>query len=156
MVSCPSPRRPATPPPRRPVRPWPPSALAYRGTLPGMPPAEGDDVLGSNRGVWPASLIMFALSLLLGWIPFIGPAIAGFVGGMQAGTTGSAILAALIPSLLLTAFVWLLGVVLDLAIIATFLGIGLFMILLIGALPLVLGAWIGGYIAEGRRTSGRV
>jgi len=110
-------------------------------------------MFGSNRGVWPAWLIMFVLSLLLGWIPFVGPAVAGFVGGMQAGTTGGALVAAIIPSLLVTAIVWLLGVVLDLAIIATLLGIGLFMVLLVGTIPLLLGAWIGGYMAEGRGRS---
>ena len=110
-------------------------------------------MFGSNRGVWPAWLIMFVLSLLLGWIPFVGPAVAGFVGGMQAGTTGSALVAAIVPSLLVTAIVWLLGVVLDLAIIATLLGIGLFMVLLVGTIPLLLGAWVGGYMAEGRTRS---
>lgn len=54
----------------------------------------------SNRGVWPAWLWMFVLALLLGWIPFIGPAIAGFVGGLQAGDTRSALIAALIPSVI--------------------------------------------------------
>lgn len=113
-------------------------------------------MLGSNRGVWPAWLIMFVLSLLLGWLPFIGPAIAGFVGGMQAGSTGSALVAALIPAIVVTALVWLLGTVFGLPIIAAFLGIGLFMLLLIGALPLVVGAWIGGYMAENRRSSGAI
>lgn len=107
-------------------------------------------MLGSNRGVWPAWLIMFVLSLLLGWLPFIGPAIAGWVGGMQAGTVGSALTAAVIPALILTAFVWLLGFVFDIAFVATLVSIGLFMVLVIGALPLLVGAWIGGAMAESR------
>jgi hypothetical protein len=107
-------------------------------------------MFGSNRGVWPAWLIMFVLSLLLGWLPFIGPAIAGWVGGMQAGSTGSALVAAIIPAVILTAFLWLIGIVLDFALLATLLGIGLFMVLVVGALPLLVGAWIGGAMSESR------
>ena len=112
-------------------------------------------MFGSNRGVWPAWLIMFVLSLLLGWLPFIGPAIAGWVGGMLAGSTGSALLAAMIPAVILTAFLWLIGVVLDFALLAALLGVGLFMILLVGALPLLVGAWIGGAMADSRVRSAR-
>ena len=110
-------------------------------------------MFGRNRGVWPAWLIMFVLSVLLGWLPIIGPAIAGYVGGMQAGSTGSAMVAALVPAVAVTAIVWLLGAVLDIAILATLLGIGVFMVLVIGALPLLVGAFAGGWMAEGRRSS---
>jgi hypothetical protein len=113
-------------------------------------------MFGSNRGVWPAWLIMFVLSLLLGWLPVIGPAIAGFVGGMQAGSTGSAIVAALVPAIVVSAIVWLLGAVLDIAILATLLGIGVFMVLVVGALPLLVGAFAGGWMAAGRRSSSGV
>src|SRR5918999_3485772 len=68
----------------------------------------------SNRGVWPAWLWMFILALLLGWLPFIGPAIAGFVGGLQAGDAGSALVAAIIPSIIVAALIFLLGAVVGL------------------------------------------
>lgn len=106
-----------------------------------------------NRGVWPAWLWMFILSLLLGWLPFIGPGIAGFVGGLQAGSVGSALMAALIPSLIVAGIIFLLGSVLDLAIIAALVGIGVFMVLLLGTVPLLLGAWIGGAMSERRTTT---
>ena len=110
-------------------------------------------MFGSNRGVWPAWLIMLVLSILLGWLPFVGPAIAGFVGGMQAGATGPAIIAALIPAVAVTAFVWILGALFDIAFVAALLGIGIFMVLVVGALPLLVGAFAGGWMAEGRRSS---
>jgi hypothetical protein len=115
-----------------------------------MSRAEHDGMLSSNRGVWPAWLWMFILSLLLGWLPFIGPAIAGFVGGLQAGDVGSALVAAIIPSLIVAAFVLLLGSVLALPILAALVGVGIFMVLLVGTVPLLVGAWIGGAMAEGR------
>lgn len=100
--------------------------------------------------IWVASLWMFVLSLLLGWLPFVGPAIAGVVGGLQAGTIGSALVAAIIPSLIVAAVIWLLGAVLDLAILGFVAGIGVFVVLLIGTLPLLGGALVGGYFAENR------
>jgi hypothetical protein len=95
---------------------------------------------------------MFILSLLLGWLPFIGPAIAGFVGGLQAGEVGSALVAAIIPSLIVAALIFLLGTVLALPIIGALVGVGLFMVLIVGTVPLLLGAWIGGAMAERRGT----
>jgi hypothetical protein len=107
-------------------------------------------MLTQNRGVWPAWLWMFILSLLLGWLPFIGPAIAGFVGGLQAGDVGSALIAAIVPSLIVTGIVFLLGTVLALPIIGALVGAGVFMVLLVGTVPLLLGAWIGGAMAQRR------
>lgn len=118
-----------------------------------MTPAQVAGMFGSNRGVWPAWLIMFILSLLLGWLPLIGPAIAGLVGGLQAGTVGSALLAAIIPSIAAAVVIWLVGFVLDIAILAFLAGIGIFVVLLMGTLPLLVGAWIGGYMAENRTGS---
>jgi hypothetical protein len=120
-----------------------------------MSRAEHDGMLSSNRGVWPAWLWMFILSLLLGWLPFIGPAIAGFVGGLQAGDVGSALVAAIIPSLIVAAFVLLLGSVLALPILAALVGVGIFMVLLVGTVPLLVGAWIGGAMAESRGGTAR-
>jgi hypothetical protein len=44
---------------------------------------------------------MFVLSILLFWMPVAGPLIAGFVGGRKSGSIGNAILAALLPGLLI-------------------------------------------------------
>ena len=104
----------------------------------------------NNRGVWPAWLWMFILALLLGWLPFIGPAMAGFVGGTQAGDVGSALLAAVIPSLIVAALILFLGTVIGLPIVAALLGAGIFMVLILGTVPLLLGAWLGGMMAERR------
>ena len=108
-------------------------------------------MLTQNRGVWPAWLWMFILALLLGWLPFIGPAIAGFIGGLQAGDTGSALVAAIIPSLIVAGIIFLLGTVLALPIIGVLVGVGIFMVLLLGTVPLLIGAWLGGMMASNRR-----
>jgi hypothetical protein len=50
-----------------------------------------------SRGmVW-----MFVLSILLFWMPILGPLIAGFVGGRKSGSVGNAILAAILPGILI-------------------------------------------------------
>jgi hypothetical protein len=108
-------------------------------------------MLTGNRGVWPAWLWMFILALLLGWLPFIGPAIAGFVGGLQAGDTGSALVAAIIPSVIVAGLIFLFGTVLALPIVGALVGIGVFMVLLLGTVPLLIGAWLGGMLATSRR-----
>jgi hypothetical protein len=107
----------------------------------------------NNRGVWPAWLWMFLLALLLGWLPFIGPAIAGFVGGLQAGDVGSALVAAIIPSLIVGAVVFVLGTLVGVPIIAALVGAGIFMVLVLGTIPLLLGAWLGGFMSERRTPS---
>ena len=108
-------------------------------------------MLTQNRGVWPAWLWMFVLALLLGWLPFIGPAIAGFVGGLQAGDVGSALVAAIIPSLIVAGLVFVFGTVLALPVIGVLVGAGVFMVLLLGTIPLLIGAWLGGMMASSRR-----
>src|SRR5918992_6380527 len=107
-------------------------------------------MLTQNRGVWPAWLWMFILVLLLGWLPFIGPAVAGFIGGLQAGDVRSALVAAIIPSLIVAAVIFALGTLVGVPVIAALVGAGLFMVLVLGTLPLLLGAWIGGYMSVRR------
>ena len=46
-----------------------------------------------------ATLWMFVLSLLLFWLPIVGPLIAGFVGGRKAGSLSNSIVAAFLPAI---------------------------------------------------------
>lgn len=54
-------------------------------------------------------LWMFVLSILLFWLPILGPLIAGFVGGRKAGTLGNAILAVILPGIVFGVLVFLLA-----------------------------------------------
>jgi hypothetical protein len=94
-----------------------------------------------------AMVWMILLSILLFWLPAIGPAIAGFVGGRKARGVGPAILAALLPTVvfggLLFAFATALTGVPVLGAIA---GIGGLAIALAHTGPLLLGAIIGGAV----------
>ena len=95
-----------------------------------------------------ASFWMLLLSLLLFWLPGLGSLIAGLVGGKMAGGAGRGLLASILPSLLLGAALlaitqWLTGTMW----MAALAGIGGFMIAVIGAGAMVIGALIGGLLA---------
>ena len=55
---------------------------------------------------------MFLLSILLFWLPFIGPLVAGFVGGRKAGSLGNAIVAVFLPGAVFGIALFFLGSVL--------------------------------------------
>jgi hypothetical protein len=59
-----------------------------------------------------AAAWMFGLSILLFWLPIVGPLIAGFVGGRKAGTVGNAILAALLPGIVFGVLLFFVGTML--------------------------------------------
>lgn len=54
-------------------------------------------------------LWMFIISLLLIWLPALGPLIAGIVGGKVAGGAMRGILAALLPGVMLAVFLFAFG-----------------------------------------------
>ena len=105
--------------------------------------------VSADRGsVGSAMLWMIGLSILLFWIPTIGPLIAGFVGGRKAGGIGAAFVAAIIPAILVGVLLVLLGTLVDLPIIGALVGAGLFFIILFESIPLLIGAVGGGAMNE--------
>ena len=105
--------------------------------------------VSANRGsVGSATLWMVGLSILLFWIPTVGPLIAGFVGGRKAGGIGSAIVAGIIPAILVGILLFLLGTLIELPIIGALVGAGLFFIILFESAPLLIGAIFGGAMNE--------
>ena len=91
-----------------------------------------------------ATLWMFLLSVLLFWLPVIGPLVAGFVGGRKAGSFGNAILAAILPGLIVGGILFFLASLLTGMPLFGFLaGLGGFALLAIHVVPLIIGAAIG-------------
>ena len=92
---------------------------------------------------------MFLISILLFWLPVIGPLVAGFVGGKKAGSIGSAILAVFLPAFIIFLLLFFGGTLLSgLPVIGVVAGFSGFMLALVGIGPLLLGAIIGGAMAE--------
>jgi hypothetical protein len=87
---------------------------------------------------------MFILSILLFWLPVVGPFIAGFVGGRKAGTLGNAVLAVFLPGIVFGVALFLFsGVLLGLPILAAVAGAGGFVLALAHVGPMLLGAILG-------------
>ena len=91
---------------------------------------------------------MTVVSLLLFWLPVLGPAIAGFVGGRKAGGVGRAILAAVLPGVLFGAALFVLASALTgVPLLGAVAGLGGIAIVFAHIGPLLLGAIIGGAVA---------
>ena len=92
-----------------------------------------------------AMLWMILLSILLFWLPAIGPAIAGFVGGRKAGGVGPASLAALLPAVVFGGLLFAFATALTgVPLLGALAGIGGLAIAVAHIGPLLLGAIIGG------------
>jgi len=91
---------------------------------------------------------MILLSILLFWLPVVGPFIAGLVGGKQSGSLGNALLAAILPALIFGGLLAFLATVFTgLPIIGLVAGLGGSIFALSNVVPLLLGAFIGGVLA---------
>jgi hypothetical protein len=88
------------------------------------------------------------LSIALFWLPVIGPAIAGFVGGRYHGSPGAAVGFALLPALLLAVLILLVLGAFDLPVIGAIAGVGVFVAVAVQNIPLVVGAYAGGTAAQ--------
>jgi hypothetical protein len=87
---------------------------------------------------------MFILSILLFWLPIIGPLIAGFVGGRKAGSLSNAILAVFLPGIILgVAFFFLASLMTGLPLIGFLAGAGGLALASAHIGPLLLGAIFG-------------
>ena len=91
---------------------------------------------------------MAIISLLLFWLPAIGPLIAGIVGGKVAGGVGPGLLAALLPGLILAGFLFFAGTFLSgVPLVGAIAAMGIMVLILINIIPLLIGALIGGLLA---------
>jgi len=103
---------------------------------------------GPKRGsIGVAAFWMFLISLLLFWLPVIGPLIAGIIGGRKAGGVGHAIVAAFLPALVFGVALFLLASILTgLPYLGVFAAAGGFILAIAHIGPLLLGAIIGGAV----------
>jgi len=108
----------------------------------------GDAADGKRGNVLGAIGWMFLISILLFWLPVIGPLIAGIVGGRAAGSVGTAILAVILPVVCLGAVLLFFGTALTgIPLLGMLVGLGAVALVLLHAGPLLLGAIIGGLVA---------
>lgn len=91
---------------------------------------------------------MALISLLLFWLPALGPLIAGIVGGKVAGGVGAGLLAAILPGLIFAVLLFVMSTALTgVPLIGLVAGAGVFILILTQIIPLLIGALIGGLLA---------
>jgi len=91
---------------------------------------------------------MFFISLLLFWLPVLGPFIAGLVGGKKSGGVGGALAAVFLPGIVFGIILFAFASSLSgLPIIGAIAGAGGLVLSLVGIGPLLIGAIIGGVMA---------
>jgi len=91
---------------------------------------------------------MVLLSLLLFWLPVVGPLVAGIVGGQKAGSVSAALFAAVLPALLFGLALFALATSLTgVPLLGVLAGAGGLILALSHIGPLLLGAVIGGFLA---------
>ena len=91
---------------------------------------------------------MFLISILLFWLPVVGPFLAGLVGGKKSGGVGNALVAVFLPAIVIGAFFFLMATMLTgIPLLGMVAGAGGFVLSLAHIGPLLLGALIGGLIA---------
>ncbi len=102
-----------------------------------------------NKGsILSAIIWMFVISLLLFWLPFAGPLIAGIVGGRKAGGVGSALIAVFLPCVIFGFALFVLASSLTgIPLIGVIAGAGGLVLAISHIGPILLGAIIGGILA---------
>lgn len=91
---------------------------------------------------------MFVLSIVLFWLPLLGPLVAGFAGGRVAGNARSAMLAVSLPGLVLAGLILFFSTaLLGMPLLGVFAGLGAFTLVMAHIAPMAAGALLGGATA---------
>lgn len=91
---------------------------------------------------------MLVISVLLFWLPVVGPLTAGVVGGKAAGGVGRAIVAVFLPAIIAAVLLFVLATGLTgVPLIGAVAGMGGFVLVSLHVGPLLVGAILGGLLA---------
>ncbi len=102
----------------------------------------------SEGSIVKGALWMLFLSVLLFWMPVVGPLLAGFVGGKKSGGALGAIMAVFLPGLVMGMGLFFCASLLTgMPLIGVLAGMGGLVFALSHVGPLLLGAIIGGLMA---------
>jgi len=106
-----------------------------------------------RKSIVTGSLWMVGLSVLLFFVPGINGLVGGFVGGYKVGGVQRALLAAVLPALVVAACIWGLMALLDLGVLGLFAGATIGGIILFSDIGLFIGAAIGGAVSNKKNTN---
>ena len=101
-----------------------------------------------HAGIIVGAMWMVVLSLALFFIPGINGLIAGFVGGYWVGSLGRAMVAAILPALIVAAGLWVLLAAVGMPILGLFAGAAVTVLIVLAELGLFLGAAVGAIVHQ--------
>jgi len=90
---------------------------------------------------------MSLLSVLLFWLPALGPLIAGYVGGKKSGSVIKALIAGILPAVIVGAILLTTGLISNFPIIGAIVGGAVTIFVVIHSGVLLIGALIGGALS---------
>ena len=113
------------------------------GMFPGTVP-------GRRKSVFTGAAWMVGLTIALFFLPLVNGVIGGLVGGYKVGSVGRAMVAAILPAILVSASLWALFALFDVPVIGLVAGTAAAVLVLLSDLGIFLGAAIGGAISTKR------
>lgn len=102
----------------------------------------------SHTGTFVGAVWMVVISLALFFLPAINGLIAGLVGGYMIGTVGRALIAALLPALIISAGLWGLLSLLGLPVIGFLAGTAVTILIASSDVALFVGAVLGAAVHQ--------
>jgi hypothetical protein len=103
---------------------------------------------GAKGSIAVGALWMLVLGVLLFWLPFLGPMLAGLVGGKRAGGVLPAIVAVFLPGIVTGVAMFFLATLLSgMPVVGFLAGMGGLALAMFQVGPLLLGAILGGLMA---------
>lgn len=103
-----------------------------------------------DSSILASSLWMILISLVLFFLPAINGLIGGWVGGYKAGSAGRGMSAAVLPSIVVGATLWIMLASYGRPLLGFFGGMAVGLWALISSVSLLIGAAIGGVMAPDR------
>lgn len=109
-----------------------------------------DQEAANEAGIVEGSLWMFGITMLLFFLPVINGVVGGVVGGYKVGSTKNAIMAAILPAIGAGFLLWIVLTLTNLPVMGAAAGAALALLIVLSDLGMLVGAAIGGTIAQNR------
>jgi len=101
-----------------------------------------------HAGIVVGAIWMVVLSLALFFVPGVNGLIAGLVGGYLVGSLGRAMMAAVLPALIVAVGLWVLLAAIGMPILGFFAGAAITVLIVLAELGLFLGAALGAIVHQ--------
>jgi hypothetical protein len=105
----------------------------------------------ANANIILGSLWMVGISLALFFLPAINGLVGGLVGGYKVGTPRNALIAAILPAVVIGVGLVLFFSVLGFPVLGFFSGAAVASLIALSEIGLLVGAWIGGFVRSQKK-----